>query len=461
MQFKILFIEAIETDHDYIFPGIACAYLASALRREFGEDNVEIRVTPKDFAFHLDDFKPDFVGISAMTACYDIAREAAREAKKRGLPTIIGGVHISTCPQTLDQHMDVGVMGEGEYILPALIKHYFKHDGWKKDELGEIPGVVYHGEDGKPVLTKDNPLITELDNLALPDRLVLPASKDPYMLSSRGCPYKCSFCSSTFYWNKIRYFSPEYTVREIEHVLDTLHPDHFWFLDDLFVAHFKRLKEVARLMRERGLHNRCSYTVGGVRTNHVNEELLDVLASMNVVSIAYGIESGCEKTIKYLKGPQAKIEDNIRAIELARKRGFNVYGYIIYGCPDETNEDIEITYNFVKKYMKDQFKLSLLTPLPGTPLWEECKRNGSVSDNMQWGVLANNFVHNFDKAIIVSKNLSRQELADWYERFTKLRRYRAFQESSKKKILNSLRQVKRGFRLAGRRLQLATQKMFL
>lgn len=411
---RVLLIEAFYGDERYRFRGLGLPQLAAVLRRGFGDESVEIAYCDEEYDRNIREFAPDIVGITAMTSSYELAKEAARSAKRWGCATIIGGTHITLVPDNLTDDMDIGVVGEGEQAILELVDHWLRHDGeWNREKLRDTLGIVFRDDSGALVKTADRPKLRKLDELPFSARDIFPKGLfEPYVMTARGCPYKCSFCSSSFYWNTLRSVSPEYAIDEMEQVVNETGCEELWIMDDLFIANRRRVQQIAGLFRERGLHRRVKVIVAGAKVNHITEELLDALQAMNVVTMAYGIESGNEKSLKYLKGDMNTLEDNVRAIKMTRRRGMICYGYMIVGQPSETWDDAMETMRFAREHLDQHYRISLITPLPGTPVWEAAKMKGLVHENMDWSVMNYNYNWDVDRAVLISDHLSRDEFKE-------------------------------------------------
>ncbi|GAG01822.1 unnamed protein product, partial [marine sediment metagenome] len=197
MTTRILLIEAvysyppIESHH----PSLSLGYIASSLRKEFG-DMFQFRIINGNLAEEIKSFQPGIVGITSVTKNYNVAKEHARVAKQANLPVIIGGIQISSLPQVLTRDMDVGVAGEGERTIIDVMSSFAANKRFDNSELSQIEGVIYW-DDGKIAATKPRPFIQSIDSIPYPARDLLVIKKDTSMLSSRGCPYNCAFCSTS------------------------------------------------------------------------------------------------------------------------------------------------------------------------------------------------------------------------------------------------------------------------
>jgi radical SAM superfamily enzyme YgiQ (UPF0313 family) len=141
---------------------------------------------------------------------------------------------------------------------------------------------------------------------------------------------------------------------------------------------------------------------------------------MNVLSINLGLESGCERTLKFLKH-QVTLEQNINAVKTIRRHGLSCNGSFIIGSPQETKEEMMETYKFIKKIPINLTDIYVLTPYPGTPIWDYAKKRGLISENMQWSKLDVNFQNNYQQAIILSEVMDRKEIIKIFKKFYRLR----------------------------------------
>jgi len=418
MNKKILFVNSINTfsELENRYPPLGIGYLISYLRKMFGNNFFIFRIISDNLNQELKVFNPDIVCITSVSQNYNLAKEHAKTAKEQGFPVIIGGIHISMLPESLSGDMDVGVIGEGERTIVELVKLFLAQGGFNDfDMLNSVKGIVYK-KGNELILTPKRELIDPLDEIPFPSRDMFNISGHSYIFSSRGCPYRCQFCASARYWHKVRYFSAEYVVNEIKELINRYNVKLISFYDDLMMASLDRLRKIVALLEQEGLLGKVKFTANA-RANLMTEETVKLLKKMNVVSVGMGLESGSERILQYLKKNNVSIAMNHQAIEMLKKYKITANASFVIGSPDETREEILETLNFIKKNRLDLFDVYVLTPYPGTPIWDYAKAKGLVSNDMDWAKLDISFSYNYKKAIILSEILNREELNSLFKIF--------------------------------------------
>jgi anaerobic magnesium-protoporphyrin IX monomethyl ester cyclase len=421
MAVKILFINAInpQAEIQSRWPNLGLGYLAASVRGHFGDSAVKIQIVDRNVKETLDNFHPDLVGITAVSQNYGFAMQHAETAKKMGIPVIIGGIHISVLPQTMTQYMDVAVIGEGEQTIVDVVKTWMHNCGFYQEQLREIPGIAFRDETFKLHLTPCREPISHMDSIPFPARDLLKIRSHTNIFSSRGCPYKCIFCASTRYWDKLRMFSAEYVVTEIRELVSWYGVRKISFYDDLMMADLNRLQRMVDLIRRYPSLSKIKFCVNA-RANVITDASARLLAEMGVVSAGMGLESGNGRTLRYLKGGSVSILDNYEAVRILHKYGIAANASFVIGSPDETKEEILDTYDFICKSGLDFVDTFVLVPFPGTPIWDYAKGLGLVSEHMDWNRL-NVYYHEKADPIIVSQRVTKQEMDELYRKFKRKR----------------------------------------
>ena len=418
---RVLFINAIHptVEVEQRHPPLGLGYLASALIKHFGKSTFKFRIIDRAVRKEVRQFRPDIIFISSVTQNFDIAKTYANFIKQQEkIPVVVGGIHISMVPYSLSPDFDAGVIGEGEETIVELTDIFLRKKSFLSEDLCKIKGIVFR--DGDTIkFTDSRPAIKDIDTVPMPARDFLKIGKHTYMFTSRGCPYKCVFCASTRFWPNIRFFSAEYVLKEIRELVDKYNVKLISFYDDLFIANRRRLIQISSLLKKDKKLQKIHFTCNA-RANLIDDEIVQLLKEMNVLSVNLGLESGCERTLEYLK-PAVTLEQNINAVRTIKRHGLACNGSFIIGCPKETRDDILETYKFLKNIPINLTDVYVLIPYPGTPVWEYAKLRGLVSEDMKWSKLDVNFQNNYRRAIIVSETLSRKEIIKLFKKFYRLR----------------------------------------
>ena len=189
----------------------------------------------------IDTFKPDLVGISYFSPNYGIAKQYASLCKKRNLPVIVGGIHISLLPRSFSEDMDVGILFEGEETMAMLVHLYDSLGRLDVENLSSVKGIFYRRE-GQLHFTEARPLFEKLDCIPYPaGELLNLKGMHLSMFTSRGCPYRCIFCASSRFWNTTRFTSANYIAGEIKELYYNYGAKLIRFYDDLFIVDKQRL----------------------------------------------------------------------------------------------------------------------------------------------------------------------------------------------------------------------------
>jgi len=318
----------------------------------------------------------DIIGIYMLSPRYDQAKKTI-EVCRQSLPNSIivaGGPHTSAMPiETLNEipELDVCVIGEGEKTMYELTTK----------KLSEVNGIAYRNKNGKLVLTQLREYIKDLDNLPFPSRDLFPLEKykpaPPMarkescytMITSRGCPYQCTYCSKDVFKDVYRTLSPKRVCDEIEELITKYKAEEIPFLDDDFSMNIKRAEAICDEIIKRKLKFRWSCST---RVDQVNEQLLKKMKQAGCWLICYGVESGNQKILNSInKG--FTIDQVISSFEMTRKIGILTLSSFMVGLPNETKETIQETFNLVKKIKPNFISCSMLMVFPGSRLFKLIK----------------------------------------------------------------------------------------
>lgn len=326
---------------------------------------------------------------------------------------ILGGHHISHFPSYLPKEFNVGVLFEGEETFLEIVDRYV--DSCKQKHIfDDIKGIVFYDATGQFVQNPINNLITPLDRIPFPSF----EDNQPYIFSSRGCPYDCSFCASAEYWKKYRTFSAEYVVAEVEHIIKNYpHIKNILFWDDLVIADKNRFREIVKEIESKGINKRVSFSFA-VRANLVDEEICGLLKRINIAYVSFGAESGSDRILRMLKGKSVSVEINQRALDLLSKyQIFTTCGFII-GCPTETIEEVRKTFDFIlKNYLDGKMNdcaINVLMPLPGTFMWKYAIEKKIITEPIQWERL---------QVFASYKNSKVKDIGEWVNQRLKTKSY--------------------------------------
>jgi len=416
---KVLFVNMVNPmrDVENSYPPLGPAYLAAYVHKHINNGKVNFQLISADFEAKITELKPDIVGITCVSQNYDRARDLAKFSKSADIPyVLIGGSHISLCPESLDINMDIGVIGEGEVTFLELIKSLIQKGKLEVVELAKIPGLAYWDKD-KIQLTMKRGLINDLDSIPMPDRSLFSVDVNKtHMFSSRGCPYRCVFCASSKLWERARFHSAKYIFEEIKTLVNNYGVKRIDFFDDLFVANLKRIDELGDLLEKEKFVNKVQFYILA-RADLINNKLCKALKKMNVKGVSFGLESGSPEILEYLKGQSVRVEDNTNAVNTIKEHGFWCMGSFVIGTPLDTRQTILETLSFIKKSKLDEFAVYALTPLPGTPIWKYAVDNGLIPKELEkidWNKIDIEYSLSHDYNIHLAKNLTRQEFYELY-----------------------------------------------
>ncbi len=372
-------------------PPLGLAYIASVLEQAGHRvkivDSPTRRLGLREWLSEVKSFSPDIVGVSMMTPLAPKGYLAAKELKREmpDVPLVAGGTHVTYMyDEALNAGYDVVVRGEGEYTMLELVETLGK-DPRNMSALREVKGVAFR-ENGRTVVTPDRPMIEDLDKLPWPDRDLLDMDKYTlfnkpiriaHVMASRGCPYGCIYCITSYYWGRrYRYRSPKNVADEIEYIVNKYGTRTIVFTDDEFTANWKFVREFVNEIKTRGLD--ISFSCGA-RVDHVNKDIMKLLYDNGCSALYFGVESASQDTLNRI-GKRITIEQAKRVFQWKRELGGFATGAFILGFPWETPQDMKETVELAIRLQPDYAQFTALTPYPGTPLWDFAEKHDLIID---------------------------------------------------------------------------------
>ncbi len=314
----------------------------------------------------------DLVGLSTTTSTAPEAYRIADKARAAGIPVMIGGSHVTFMADEALEHADYVVRGEGEFTMLELLDAI---------EAGDVPagirGLSYRNGD-EVVHNPDRGLVSDLDALPFPDLSLIHGADKISLLpvaTSRGCPFGCNFCSVTpMFGRGYRYRSTDNVIEELIQLTnsDVLCQQKVFFYDDNFAANRKHTKELLDTMLTKGV---TPGWTAQVRVDVAQDrELLKLMKRSNCYYVYVGLESVNPESLEEFNKRQ-QVEQIVESIRILREHGIMVHGMFILGAEHDTLETIRDTVDFALRHKVDTVQLVPLTPLPGTPVFQNMEES--------------------------------------------------------------------------------------
>ncbi len=324
-------------------------------------------------------FDADAVGITTITSTAPRAYEMAHQIRKAGIPVFTGGPHCSFMVEEALEHFDYVLRGETEETIQPFLEALMRGDGFET-----IPGLCWKANDGMQI-NEMPPHCPDLDKYPYPDFSLMKGTKTfkgdlsiTPIMTSRGCPFGCNFCSVT------RMFGRGYRFRSVEHVMGELrekHPEWVFFYDDNFAANRAHTKRLLERMIAEGITPKWS---AQVRIDVAKDpELLKLMKRAGCQIFYIGLESINPETLKALNKGQTP-EQIEAAIHTIHDYGIKIHGMFIFGADNDSAATIRQTVRFAKHIGLATVQFMILTPLPGTPVFEQMEREGRLLSR-DWG----------------------------------------------------------------------------
>ncbi|GFO62352.1 B12-binding domain-containing radical SAM protein [Geomonas paludis] len=360
--------------------------------------------------------RPAMLGLSCTTSSFLDGVRIAEMARGvlPGIRTVFGGPHVSALKTGLFPNfpaMDYAVVGEGEETMAELLLK-----GW--DDPASVGGIIYrNGADAVWTGYRDRPLV--LDELPFPAyeklagfpasyRLPIfnyPKTPNTSCISSRGCPYACSYCDRSVFRRSFRYNSAEYLYEHLRYLKERFGIRHINFYDDQFTFNRERVEKFTTLMTDRplGMTFNCA-----VRAEHIDPELLTRMKGAGCWMMSLGIETGDEELLAQHR-QNADLDHLAQKIRMIKDAGMRTKGLLMIGLPGETEQSIRKSMDYVFSLPIDDFNLAKFTPFPGSPVYEKIHELGEFQED--WEKMD---CMNF---LFVTKGMTRERLEELFQEF--------------------------------------------
>jgi radical SAM superfamily enzyme YgiQ (UPF0313 family) len=306
--------------------------------------------------------------------------EIVAAAKRHGWTVILGGPESANyVTEYLERGADVVAIGEGELTLAELLPALARGGC---DSLHGIPGIAFRDGDGAVVRTPERPKVKDLDSLPFPDRdaidhrLYLDVWKTHHgassinLITARGCPYRCNWCSHAVYGYTHRRRSPDNVADEAQAIVERYDPDQLWYADDVFTISHPWLGEYAAELERRGIHRPFETITRADRLQ--SDESVRLLKRLGCYRIWIGSESGSQRILDAMQRG-VSVQQVRRAIELAHAHGIEVGMFLMWGYEGEGLEDIAATVEHVKVSKPDVFFTTVSYPIKGTGYFDKVR----------------------------------------------------------------------------------------
>ncbi len=375
------------------------AFMTDAAFRKV-EDMLEVGMPYERIRGEVQRRKPDIVGIANPFTCQtDNAVRVANivKAVDTAILTVVGGPHVTVVPTEFlkeAKNVDVAVIGEGEYTMLDIARSFEGHK-----DLSTVQGIAYR-KGNAVVVNSPRPAIMNLDELPYPayhlvdmEQYLNPKNieyrsfknRALSMITSRGCPFNCCFCSVHLHMGKMfRAHSANYVINHIEYVVSKYRVKTIFFEDDNLTFDLKRFEAICDSIIEKGIKFAWE-TPNGIRADYLTCSLLKKMKKSGCQSVFFGIESGDQYVLDNIVGKSLKLKDVIKVAKMCKDIGLKTGAFYIIGFPGEKKENMLKTVNLALR-LKREFDVGMhlffATPSYGTRLYKECKKKGYIKGDL-------------------------------------------------------------------------------
>ncbi len=427
------------------YPTLGLLYISSHLKAK-GFD-VELFdstfKTMADFDEHVRRVHPGLVGLYCNLMTKQNVLKQIRACKEVGAYVVLGGPEpVNYAHEYLEHGADLIVVGEGELTLEELIPHLNR---FGLRDLESVKGILFL-DDGRLVQTPAREQIKDLTAQPWPDREAIDLERyletwkthhdvsSVSLITARGCPYQCNWCSHSVFGYTHRRRSPEDVVEEVAWIKERYDPDQLWYADDVLTINPRWFLEYAGLLKKRGLH--CSFECIS-RADRLNEDIIDAIAEMGCYRLWIGAESGSQRILDAMER-KTNVDDIRAKTKMLQARGIEVGMFIMLGYEGEEIVDIEATVEHLKKSSPDIFLTTVAYPIKGTKYYD--KVSSRIASNLTWE-------ERTDRGLIVNGRHSQQfydHATRWMVNEVNLHKARQTRSSDYRKMAKMWANAKRG-----------------
>ena len=401
-------------------PWLGTAYVAAAARKVGHKSTIiDYEAARQGYAAvraDIERLQPDLVAMALFITNTDKCLEVAKIAKSVNpkIKVVLGGPQATIFPDEAIAHEEIDCLfySEAEISFCNFLNVFHEKEKWS-----DVRGIIYRDASQKVVKTPRQPLIDDLDTVPPPALDLydlnqysptpqIRGRKVANLVTSRGCPYTCSFCEAKMTFGRtFRHLSPEVVMSQLNFMNKTWGIDSFQFWDDIFTTDRKRVIELCKKMIDNPIHFKW---MCWTRTDLVDSELLGYMKRAGCYLIFFGCESGSQKLLDRIR-KKLTVAQNYEGIRLTREAGILAQSSFMVGLPGETPEETQATVEFTLKSNLDWMTIGIMEPYPGTDMWNDALKSGYFMDtDSQYN---NILLTNFSK-IWVPHGRTRKELED-------------------------------------------------
>jgi len=406
-------------------PPLGILYIATAIKYNtdwevvFIDMNAE-KIKYEELPLIIAKKKPMLVGMTALTFTIIDVLKVAEIVKcvDKEIKIMLGGIHPYIYPEETIRlkNIDYICLGEGEKAIVEFLEKYPK--------VSEVKGFYYKDGSGKICNTGYLPMIENLDTVRFPDRRLskyklytsILAKKNPIttMITSRGCPFQCTYCIRPHFGKICRFRSPKNIIEEVKDCVE-LGIKEIFFYDDTFTINKKRVIEFCEEMIKEGLNQEIKWDIRS-RVDTVDQKMINLLKKAGCDRIHFGIESANERILKILK-KNINLKETEEIFKICDFEGVTAFAYFMIGSPTESKEEILNTIDFASRIKVKYSQITITTPFPETEIYKELLVS-KYYENDYWKKFAENPTRDF-KVKYYEDKLNEKELFDLLKLFYK------------------------------------------